>query len=146
MTAVIKPAWAILFVPLVFMYFYFNPDIDLTIEVDILTKGETMAHRLLYTHSILFPALFAWCVAVIVDQVLLLKYNIDIVIFDVGFILFKFFQIPVLIHLFFDVNLDPKTWRGTYCLVYFPHKRLSGRVSTAWLASNITLGILVYFW
>jgi len=130
-------------IPLPLMFWVIFPDLDLGIDIKI-GKSESHVHRLLYTHSLIYPAIVTFTITMIVDEALIYYYDIYIDSFFIGLVLFKFLQYPLLIHLVLDLRVRSKKMKGTYCLLWFSGKRLNGKNSTRFLWINIIIGCLIY--
>jgi hypothetical protein len=127
-----KFSW-LYFAPLPFLYFI-NPDFDKAF-------GERL-HRWIVSHSLIFSALLAWIISLMAKVILLEAYGIDIVITEMFIIFFKYFSVPIMIHLFLDINIL-KGDGGFYTISILPGKRLSGNESTLWLITNIIIGMII---
>jgi len=113
----------------------FDPDWDLVFNQEF--------HRSLITHSLAFPALFAYIFSMIVKNILIVYYGIEIEITMLFVILFKYLSIPIIIHIFGDINWIKAKWKGYYCVVWIPGKRLKGWSSTLFLITNVVVGIIL---
>lgn len=124
----------LLLAPLPFLII-FDPDWDLIFNQKF--------HRSILTHSLVFPSLFAYLFSIMVKFILSVYYSIEIEITMLFVILFKYLSIPIIVHLLGDINWIKSTWRGYYCIVWFPSKRLKGFVSTLFLIGNVVIGVLI---
>jgi hypothetical protein len=121
------------FAPLPFLYFI-NPDIDKAF-------GDSL-HRFFLTHSLIYSTFISWMISFMVKIILINMYNIEIIITDLFIVLFKYFSVPIMIHLFLDINIF-KGNGGKYTIAILPSKRLSGDLSTLWLIGNIVIGMII---